>query len=284
MRRYLSLIATFLFVVYLAGIGFLYIEQRHLEYHFSSQHADVRMAGIPNLQERTIATADGQHLIVWHVPPHLNKPVLLYFPGNAGNLSHPERRLAFRNLTADGTGLLAVNYRGEGGSSGSPTEAGLHLDALALYNEGLRLYGAERLVAMGHSLGSGVAAQLAVEKKVQALILEAPYMSTAAIAQMRYWYAPISLLMTDQFHTDRIIGQLKTPLLILHGDRDTMIPLDEGKRLYELAASPKRLVIFNGAGHENMQHYGATQQIQDFLKSVQEGRLGRSQTIIVPEI
>jgi pimeloyl-ACP methyl ester carboxylesterase len=283
MRKYFLAAATFIFVAYLAGIAFLYVEQRHLEYHFSPQHADIQAAGIANLQERIITTTDGEHLIVWHVPPRLNKPVLLYFPGNNDNLSHPGRRLAFRNLTADGTGLLALSYRGEGGSSGSPTESGLHLDALALYEEGVHLYGADRLVAMGHSLGTGVASWLATEKKVRALILEAPYTSTAAIAQMRYWYAPINLLMTDQFHTDRIISQLKVPVLILHGDHDSVIPLNEGKKLYELAPSPKRLVIFNGAGHENLQHYGATGQIQDFLGLAESRKLDNSQVLIVPE-
>ena len=195
------------------------------------------------------------------MPPRARKTVLLYFPGNAGNLGHPERVYAFKKLTADGTGLLAVSYRGYGGSTGSPTEAGLRLDAFALYEEGVRRYGMQRLFAFGHSLGSGIAAQLALEKDLRGLILEAPYTSAAAIAQARYWYVPVKYLMLDQFRTDEIIGKIDEPILILHGDRDQVIPFAHGQKLYELARALKRLVVIKDAGHDNLQRMGATEEI-----------------------
>jgi alpha-beta hydrolase superfamily lysophospholipase len=268
--------------IYLALLGYLFINQSDLLYHFSPQHAAVAAAKIPNLEELVLATQDGEHLVAWSVPPRGNKPVLLYFPGNAGNLGHPERVYAFKKLTANGTGLLAVSYRGYGGSTGHPTENGLNLDALALYNEGVKRYGMARLFAYGHSLGTGVAAKLAFEKKVQGLILEAPFTSAAAVAQSRYWYVPVSLLMQDRFRTDAIIGKISVPVLILHGEQDPVIPVSHGQKLFELARAPKRLVIFKTGKHDNLQHLGATEQIQEFVMDVQAKKLKSEETRRLP--
>jgi len=253
--------------IYATALAYLFVNQRALLYPLKAELADISRTGIARLEQIKIKTSDNEQLIVWLVPPRNNKAVLLYFPGNAGNLAHPERVYAFKKLTADGTGLLAVSYRGYGGSSGHPTEDGLRLDALALYDEGVRRYGAQQLFAFGHSLGSGVAAKLALEKKVAGLILEAPYTSTAAIAQKRYWYVPISLLMLDQFHTEEIIDKINAPILILHGDQDKVIPVSEGQKLFELAKEPKQLVIFAGGKHDNLQHLGATADIHKFILS-----------------
>jgi alpha-beta hydrolase superfamily lysophospholipase len=257
-------------IIYVISLSFLFVQQRELLYPLKAEIADVPAAKIPRLEQIKIKTADNETLIVWHVPPRNSKAVLLYFQGNADNLGHPERVYAFKKLTANGTGLLAVSYRGYGGSSGHPTEEGLHLDALALYDEGVRRYGADRLFAFGHSLGSGVAAKLALEKKVMGLILEAPYTSAAAVAQAQYWYVPVRLLMLDQFRTDGIIGRIDAPVLILHGDQDRVIPVKHGQKLYELAREPKRLAIFKGAGHDNLQRSGATEEIQDFIVRVEK--------------
>ena len=125
----------------------------------------------------TLTTADGERLVAWVVPPRTGKPVLLYFHGNAGNLGRPVRLARFRALTEDGTGLFAVNYRGYGGSTGSPTEEGLHLDARAAYGAAAERFGAGRLIGYGESLGTGVVLKLAAEAPLQAVILEAPYLS-----------------------------------------------------------------------------------------------------------
>ena len=101
------------------------------------------------------------------------------------------------------------------------------------------------------------------------LILEAPYTSAAAIAQERYWYVPVRYLMLDQFRTDEIIGKIKVPVLILHGDADSVIPASQGQKLYRLAHAPKRFVLFTGGQHDNLQRLGATEQIQEFIKAAQ---------------
>src|SRR5215468_9855482 len=173
---------------------------------------------------------------------------LLYF-GQRAMQYFPER---FRDLTADGTGLVALSYRGYGGSSGAPTEAGLVNDALAAYAFTRARYPAERIVLWGESLGSGVAVALAAEKPVGHLILQSPFTSAADVGAQRYWFVPVGLLMKDQFRSDLRIGKVTAPVLVLHGDRDNIVPMALAERLYGLINAPKRFVRFAGVGHNDL--------------------------------
>ena len=179
-------------------------------------------AGLPQAQEVMLDTADGEKIIAWHVPPRGDKPVVIYFHGNGGSLRLRVDR--FARLAAAGVGLLAVSYRGYGGSTGSPTEAGLIEDARAAYAFAAERYPG-RIVLWGESLGSGVAIALAAEKPVSKLILDAPFTSALDIAASAYPFLPVRLLMKDQFRSDLRIAQVKAPVLILHGDADSIVPI-----------------------------------------------------------
>jgi fermentation-respiration switch protein FrsA (DUF1100 family) len=124
-------------------------------------------------------------------------------------------------------------------------------------------------VLWGESLGTGVAtaiaAEKATEKDVAALVLEAPYTSTLDIAQAHYPFIPVRWLMKDQFHSDERIGKVKAPILILHGDRDRVIPISYGERLYASAPEPKEIVRFAGGDHEDLDRFGALKAARDFL-------------------
>ena len=157
------------------------------------------------------------------MPPRGDKPVVLYLHGNGGALAHRADR--FRAITADGTGLVALSYRGYGGSTGSPTEAGLITDAETAYAFTAARYPADRIVLWGESLGTGVAIALAAEKPVGRIILQSPFTSTADIGAARYWYVPVRLLMKDQFHSDLRIGKVTAPVLVMHGDADRVVPI-----------------------------------------------------------
>ena len=143
-------------------------------------------------------------------PPQEGKPVHLYFHGNGGSLRHRLER--FRALTADGSGLVALSYRGYGGSSGHPTEDGLITDADTAYDFATARYPPERIVLWGESLGTGVAVALAADKPVGRVILQSPFTSTADIAAARYWYVPVRLLMKDQFRSDLRIAKVTAPV------------------------------------------------------------------------
>src|SRR5262249_58512621 len=151
------------------------------------------------------------------------RPVLLYSHGNGGPLRGGVVRS--RDLTADGTGLVALSYRGYGGSSGAPTEAGLVDDALAAYAFTRARYPAERIVLWGESLGTGVAVALAAQNPVGHLILQSPFTSAADVGAQQYWFVPVRLLMKDKFPSDLRIGKVAAPVLVLHGDRDNIVPM-----------------------------------------------------------
>jgi fermentation-respiration switch protein FrsA (DUF1100 family) len=249
--------------VYLGLVAIMYFAQRALMYFPDTVRTAPAEAGFAQAQEVTLRSADGTEVIAWHVPPKDGKPVVVYFHGNGGSMRHRVSR--FQSLIADGTGLVALSYRGFGGSKGSPTEAGLIEDGQAAYDFARKQYSDAKLVLWGESLGTGVAVAIAAQNDVAALVLEAPYTSTADIAFANYPFIPVRLLMKDQFHSDERIGKVKAPLLILHGARDRIIPISYGERLFSLANEPKQFVRFARGEHENLEQFGASQAAHDFF-------------------
>lgn len=250
-------------LVYPGLVLVLYLMQRSLLYVPAATRLLPAEAGLPQAREVVLDTSDGERLIAWYVPPSDAKPLIIYLHGNAEILAwRVERHL---ELIADGTGLLALSYRGYAGSTGSPTEEGLHRDADAAHAFAAARMPPERIVAWGHSLGTGVAVRLAAKHRIGKLILEAPYTSTADIAAMRFPFVPVRLLMKDQFRSDLRIGRVTAPVLVMHGVCDGVIPIAFGERLFALVRSPKRFVRFAGAGHADLDDFGALAAVRDFL-------------------
>jgi fermentation-respiration switch protein FrsA (DUF1100 family) len=251
----------------LAAIGYLavgtimFFAQRALMYFPESLRTAPAAAGLRQAEE-VMLDSGAEKIIAWHVPPRGNKPVVLYFHGNGGALQH--RIARFRKIIADGTGLVGVSYRGYGGSTGQPTEAGLIEDARATYAFAAARYPG-RIVAWGESLGTGVAIALAAEKPISRLILESPYTSTADVAAAQYWFLPARLLMKDQFRSDLRIAHVTAPVLIMHGDADRVIPIGYGQRLFALIPGKKRMVRFPGGGHNDLDEFGAAGVAMKFL-------------------
>ena len=237
-------------VLYGGFVALLYVLQRSLQYFPERFRTLPSAAGLPAAAEVVLDTADGERVIAWHLPPRGDKPVIVYFHGNGGSLRGRVDR--FCALTADGSGLVALSYRGYGGSSGRPSEAGLVNDALAAYAFALARYPASRIVLWGESLGTGVAVALAAEKPVGRVVLESPFSSAADVGAASYPFVPVRLLMKDQFRSDLRIGKVTAPVLMLHGDRDTVVPIALGERLYALTKAPKRFVRFPGGGHDDL--------------------------------
>jgi fermentation-respiration switch protein FrsA (DUF1100 family) len=220
-------------------------------------------AGFPQAEDVTLDSG-GEKIIAWHVPPRGNKPVVLYFHGNGGSLAYRVAR--FRKIIADGTGLVALSYRGYGGSTGQPTEAGLIEDGRAVYAFAAARYPAERIVLWGESLGTGVAVALAAEKPVARVILESPFTSAADVAAAHYWFLPVRLLMKDQFRSDLRIARVTAPVLIMHGDADGIIPIRYGQRLLSLIPGRKRMIRFPGGGHNDLDDFGAAGVAMKFIE------------------
>ena len=231
-------------------VALLYVAQRSLQYFPERRRTAPRAVGLPQAEEAVLNTGDGEQVVIWHVPPREGHPVFLYFHGNGGALRWRDER--FRALIADGSGLVALSYRGYGGSSGRPTEAGLLADAAAAYAFAIARYPARRIVLWGELLGSAVALAVAAEKPVGHLVLEAPFTSAADVGARFCWFVPVRLLMKDQFRSDLRASMVTAPVLVVHGENDTVVPVTLGKRLYALIKAPKRFVTVVAAGHNDL--------------------------------
>lgn len=253
-------------LIYCGFVAALYFGQRAMLYPIpQTQRTSPQAAQFPQAEEHFLTASDGEKVIVWHVPPQPGRPVVAFFHGNGDILAWRAPR--FRALTSDGTGLVAVSFRGYAGSTGQPTEQGLLRDGAAAYAFAAEKYPPERIVLWGFSLGSGVAVAIAVENRVAKLVLEAPYPSTTEVASSMFPFVPVGLLMKDQFQSDRRIAKVTVPLLVMHGERDFAIPIRFGEKLYALAPGPKRFVRFPQGGHENLDDHGAVAAVQEFISA-----------------
>lgn len=249
---------------YLGALALLFIKQREMLFPIPTrERISPQAAGFSEAEEHVLTTADGEKVIVWHVPAKPGHPVILFFPGNGDFLAGRVTR--FRAMTSDGTGLVALSYRGYAGSSGYPSERGILQDAAAAYAFTTARYAAERIVVWGFSLGTGVAVALAAEQPIGKLILEAPYTSTVDIAGAAFPLVPVRWLMRDQFRSDERIARVRAPLLVMHGTDDAVISIVIGERLFALAHEPKRLIRFAGGGHDNLDYYGAIEAVRQFI-------------------
>jgi uncharacterized protein len=249
---------------YLCGLAALYFLQRRLIFPVpQTARISPEAAGFAQAEEHVLTTADGEKVIVWHVPARLGHPVVLYFPGNGDYLAGLFGR--FRDMISDGTGIVALSYRGYAGSSGQPSEAGLLQDAEAAYAFTAARYSADRIVVWGFSLGTGVAVALAARHPVGKLILEAPYTSIADVAAAAFRFVPVRWLIRDPFASDQRMARVTAPLLIMHGARDPTIPLRLGERLFALAREPKQFVRFAEGGHNDLDNYGAMETARQFI-------------------
>jgi fermentation-respiration switch protein FrsA (DUF1100 family) len=251
-------------VGYLGGLAALFLLQRSFLFPVpQTVRTPPAAAGFPAVEEHLLTTDDGEKVIVWHLAAKPGRPVILYFHGNGDFLAGFFGR--FRELIADGTGVVALSYRGYAGSSGRPSEQGLLRDAAAAYAFTTARYSADRIVVWGFSLGSGVAVALAAEQPVGKVILEAPYASIAEVAASVFPIFPVRLVMRDPFHSDQRIARVKAPLLFMHGARDPTIPLASGEHLFTLAPEPKQFVRFPEGGHNDLDNFGAIEMVRRFI-------------------
>ena len=231
-------------------VALLYVAQRSLQYYPERRRTAPQAVGLPEAEEVVLDTADGERVIVWHVPPREKQPIFLYFHGNGGSLRWRDER--FRALISDGSGLIALSYRGYGGSTGWPTEKGILVDAAAACAFAIARYSAERIVLWGESLGSAVAIALAADKPVGRIVLEAPFTSAADVGARHYRFVPVRLFIKDQFRSDLRVGKVSAPVLVVHGENDFVVPIMLGKRLFGLIGAQKRFVSVPGAGHDDL--------------------------------
>jgi fermentation-respiration switch protein FrsA (DUF1100 family) len=241
-------LAAFFFATYLLALIGLAAFQRTLQYIPHAGLTEPAEAGLAQAQDLRLATGDGATLVAWHIPAKEGRPLILYFHGNGGSLV--DRVPRFRNFAARGDGVLAISYRGYGGSTGAPSQDTLLKDGETAWREALRLgYAAGRIVVMGESLGTGVATIVAAAHPPMALVLDSPFLSALDVAERRYPFFPVRAVMQDTFRSDLAIGEVRAPVLMIHAVGDGVIPLASARRLFDLANEPKTFIEVSTNGH-----------------------------------
>lgn len=219
-------------------------------------------------EELPITTAGGVVLHGWlaHGAGAGPRPLVIYFGGNAEEVSWMLDRLdAFA-----GWSVALVNYRGYGRSEGRPSERSLLADAVAVHDQLAQRpdVDSRRVVAMGRSLGSGIAVQLAGQRALAGLILVSPFDSITAVARSHYPMLPVGWVLGSLYDSAAVASHLRTPLQMIVAEQDEVIPVGHSMRLYEAWGGPKQAVTVAGAGHNDLHlHAGYWQAIRAFLSS-----------------
>jgi fermentation-respiration switch protein FrsA (DUF1100 family) len=245
-------IATIVAIVsLLLLVAALYVTQRSLLYFptrtyisLSQAHANAAFQEIP------VTTADRINLKAWYAPATSKPLTIVFFHGNGDSLYGAA--LVAEPYIQRGYGFLAVEYRGYSGLPGRPTEAGLYDDGRACIHALIaRGVATSNMVLYGHSLGTGVAIQMAREFNAGGLMLLAPYLSIPSLAQVHYPFLPATLLVRDRFANEQKISAIHTPVLIASGAQDDLIPPTQGQKLFSLANEPKEYHMIPGRGHND---------------------------------
>lgn len=253
--------------VYFAFNAFVYAKQRDMMYIPSLERVAPAEVGLEAVEEVALTTASNIELTSWFARPQAGRPTVLFFHGNAGAVNH--RAYRFRDLMAQGYGVFVLGYPGYGGNAGEPSEPGFH-EAAQLAYDYLRTSGvnSQDIVIYGESIGSGVAVQLAAKVDARGLVLEAPMSSATDVARVHYPLLVASFFLRDSFESVDHIGRIDMPLLVIHGEQDKIIPLPLGQKLVEHAAEPKKLVVIEGAGHNNLSKYSTMSVAREFIESL----------------
>jgi fermentation-respiration switch protein FrsA (DUF1100 family) len=237
--------------LYLLLLIGLFFSQRSLLYFPSHHYVSLGEANAnESFKELPVRTADGLDLKAWYAPATSKPFTFVFFHGNGDCLASASGTADL--YIAAGYGFLVAEYRGYSGLPGKPTEAGLYADGRAtidaLVASGVK---SENIILFGHSLGTGVAVQMAEEFHIGGVVLLAPYTSIAEMAQVEYPYLPAKLLARDRFENEKKIRNIHVPLLVVNGTEDQLIPPSQGRLLYDLANEPKEFHSIPGRGHND---------------------------------
>ncbi len=245
--RRLVVVALATYVAVSILVGFL---QRRLIYfptrEYESLPTDVGLA----YEEVALTTEDGATLAAWYVSHERSRGSVLFFHGNAGNISH--RLHTLKLLNSLGYSVLIPDYRGYGRSTGKPSETGLYRDSEAAwrYLVETRAEPANRIALLGRSLGGAVAVELASRHTPAALVVESTFTSLTAVGKHHYPLLPVGLLLRERYDSISRIGKVKCPKLFLHGRDDDLIPIALGRSLFDTASQPKRFIETPGGHNE----------------------------------
>jgi pimeloyl-ACP methyl ester carboxylesterase len=265
-RRIMSWIAIAAALLIGVPAAFYLLQDRLLFYPQSLAGPPPATSGDRMREELELATPDGVRLRGWLLKAAAPRaPILLYYGGNAEQISWQARARTWPPAWS----LALVHYRGYGGSEGSPSEQHLFADALLVYDALVQRadVDASRIVLVGRSLGSGVAAFVAAERPVRGVILISPYDSITEVARRHYPWLPVRLLLRHPFDSHARAPGIQVPLVVIAGGRDDIIPPSHSRRLFDAWSGPKRWLEIPQADHHDLSAYPAFEQtLQEWLR------------------
>jgi fermentation-respiration switch protein FrsA (DUF1100 family) len=218
-----------------------------------------------------LSTKDGEKLHCWFFPLAGEPPVLLFFHGNAGNISHRIENV--EQLVKKGISVFLLSYRGYGKSTGRPSEKGIYLDGLAAYDylvESERI-SPDRIALFGRSLGGAVAIEVASHREVKCLIVESSFTSLRDMSKTIFPWSLFSPFVPNHYDSGSKIAALSVPKLIVHGKNDEIIPFWMGEKLFALAREKKKFLAIEGAGHNDTYIVGGTAYLNELVSFISAG-------------
>ena len=266
--RVLIGIVVVVLVGYSAVLGYIYANQRSLQYEAGGKMFELSETQLHRATLVSIPSGGGAKLAGWYEAPEAGKPLIVYYRGNALSFSREHQR--YVSMEADVFCFLAGDYRGFCVSAGEISQANILEDALAAYD-----WAATRgfpIVIWGRSLGSGPATYVASQRKTDALFLETPFDSATAVGRDRYWYLPVDLLMADKYPVDEWIKSVTAPVFVAHGTGDTTNGVQHGQRVYDLAPVKAGIWIEPGANHDELWARGEWDKAKAFFESVEAAK------------
>lgn len=228
--------------------------------------------GLDEFIEIDFTMPDNAQIKGWFFPPTLNNKILVYLHGNAGHMGHRSNRYKIFSDILD-VGILALSYRGFPGSTGKPSEKKFYQDfseIVRILNKEYRI-NTKDIIIYGASLGSGIAVDFASKHEIYALILESPFTNINDIAKLSYWFLPVDLMLKDRFTSKQKASKVISPTLIIHAEKDRVIPLRFGKELYEEFSDPKKFITHSEGGHVRLNYHIVAKEIQEFLREQASG-------------
>ena len=266
-KMYILSIVGLVALIYLTITFILYNSQRSLLYHPTENNYSGDMLAV-SIEKIKIKNDDNIELLAWYHEKDKEKyKTLLFLHGNAGSLENRIHKINhFNDMNVN---FLIISWRGFSGNKGKPTENGLYKDAKSgvdwLKNKGIRQ---EDIIIYGESLGTGIATEIAQNNNFAGVILESPFTSMIAAGQSKYPIFPIKFLLKDKYESDKKIKNIKSPILIMHGEEDKIVPFWMGKKLYELANQPKYSYFPKYDDHMMEFNKDLINSINSFIKSL----------------
>ena len=258
----------FLFFLYLFFGFLLYVFQRRIIFNKSSKPGRPESYGLENISEISIKTEDKISLLAWFFKGKSDKPILVYFHGNSFDIG--ERAYRIHRYNEAGFSTLIVGWRGYSGNQGVPTEKNLYLDGKATIQWILKntKFKTGDIINYGESLGSGVAVELNLSYDFLCTVLEAPFTSIADVANKRYKIYPTKYLVKDKFDNLSKIDQIKSPILIISGLRDEVVPHSHSIMLFNKANNIKKSLFVDEAMHNNLYDFGIEKTVINFTLNI----------------